>query len=119
MTTEYALDESPQATVGADGVAETLPIGPNAQGEEWSEIFYSISLTAGTGTCRVYKGFASARRQIDFTSKGEGDTSEQLSLKLRRGETILARWTGATPGAIATFHIEGARRVPGRRAYGV
>lgn len=119
MTTEYALDESPQVTIDANGEGETTPIGPVNQGEEWSDIFYSISLSTGTGTCRVYKGFASARRQVDFTTKGEGDTSEQATMKLRRGDVILARWTGATPGAVATFHIEGTRRVPGRRAYGV
>ena len=111
------LDESPVATVGADGVATTLPIGPVAQGEEWSEIRYSVSLTVGTGRCRVYRGYAGARRQIDFTTRGEGDTSENLTMKLRKGETIVAQWTGATVGAVATFHIEGRKSIPGRRAY--
>lgn len=119
MTTEYALDESPVVTIGADGTGETVPIGPSAQGEVWHQLRYSVSLSAGVGTCRVYRGFASSLRQIDVTTKGQGDTSDNPTMELRKGEFIVAKWTGATVGAIATFHIEGRRTIPGRRAYAI
>jgi hypothetical protein len=104
---DYPLDTFQQATVDASGIATTLGIGPVRYGETWDVGRWSVSLTEGRGECRVYRGAVSPTRQLDVTTSGEGDTSENNSITLQTGERIIAQWTEATPGAIGVVTFGG------------
>lgn len=124
MTT-YAL-QPPLLTaiIGADGVGTTSSIGPTVAGESWNVARYSVSLRHSTidaprGKLSVYKGFVSPANLIDYTPDGDGATSENNSINLMLGETIIFQWTDATVGAIGTVNMSGERSIPGRRGYAV
>ncbi len=114
--TEYVLVATPMATADANGVATTTPIGP-AGGERWNVTRYSVNLSTGRGVCTVYRNFVSPSSQIDDTTQGQKRTSENNSIELKSGETIIFQWTSATPGAAATANVSGKRYVSGKRAY--
>lgn len=114
------LDISRQATVDANGVATTLPIGPSQYKERWVIERYSISLSTGAGSiCRLYEGYVDAQRQRDYTQQGEGDTAAGASLELQVGDKLVAQWTGAinAVGNIATIAFRGTIELPDRRIY--
>jgi hypothetical protein len=115
-----SLDISVQATVDANGVATTLPVGPSRYKEIWVIERYSISLAGGAGSiCRIYEGYVEAQRQRDYTQQGEGDTAAGAMLELQVGDTLVAEWTGATNaiGAVATIAFRGTIELAGRRTY--
>lgn len=103
------------ATVDSDGTATTVGYGPVQYGDEYEILRYSINLSEGTGKCTLYRDYVSTSRQADYTRSGQGDTSENNSIKLRVGNTLIAQWTDATPGAIATIVYYGILKNPYRR----
>lgn len=111
---EFPLDTFQTATVDAGGIATTLGIGPVKYGETWEVKRYSISLTTGTGKCTVYRNEVKPTRQIDYTTAGDGDTSENESIRLQVGDKIIVQWTEADPGAIGTITFAGTVNFKGR-----
>ena len=120
MTT-LNLDISVQATVDANGVATTVPVGPSLYQERWSIERYSISLANGVGSiCRLYEGYVDPQRQRDYTQQGEGDTAANASLQLQVGDRLVAQWTGVGAmgiGTVATIAYRGTIELPNRRVY--
>lgn len=118
MTTELPLiPPTLTAAVSASGVATTNPVGPTYAGESWKVQRYSVSLSTGFGTCKVYKNSVSPASLIDSTEDGHLATSENNSVELMLGETIIFQWTAATTGAIGTVNMSGTRSLKGSRGY--
>lgn len=115
-TTTYRLDESQNATLNSSGAATLTGIGPVQRGEAWEVEGYSVTLTAGNAIVRVYRGSPLVANQIDYTSKGLGDSSD-TRIMIKDGEKLSVTWENGTTGAIATIHFYGTRKIPGRRAY--
>ena len=114
IETEYRLDETVRATIGAGGTATVTNVGPDQNGERWEIENDSVSGSA-TATLSVYRGNDQGRL-LDFTKHAEGDSSD-TKIPVKSGEVISFVWTGGTPGASMLAHIEGTRYVRGQRAY--
>lgn len=115
MTT-YVLSDSRRATFDATGTATTLPFGPVQQQESWVIDRYSVSANNAC-VCRVYRTSVSPNNQIDYTVKGNGDTSSQGPVTLAAGQQLVVQWTGGTPGDVGTFAFEGTRMLSGDYGY--
>lgn len=115
--TEYALQQSFTVTIGSDGTATQTRVGPSMSGERWEIRNTSVSTTVGC-TFQSFRGEPNAAGigQIDYTTKGAGDSSDTV-IKLQSGEQISFRWSNGTVGGIGVVTISGSRYVRGRRAY--
>lgn len=103
------------ATVDANGVATSNAVGPTYAGESWEVRRYSVSLSSGFGSCDVYKQSVAPGNLIDHTDDGQAATSENNSVQLLPGETIIFQWTECTVvGAIGTVNMSGTRILAGR-----
>lgn len=111
--TQLILSQS--AVFAADGTASVTFL--NGTTATWNVKLMNTTTTSTTQTkCSVYRGDINAGNQIDYTNTGNGDTSPVDAI-YRVGDKITVRWTGGTPGAIATFRLEGDVVQVGRRAY--
>jgi hypothetical protein len=116
VETEFRLQDSRSVTLDANGEATVTNIGPTRPNERWKVTRFSVNTTVACDF-QVFRGNdTNADYQIDFTSKGAGDTSE-TDLPLSVGETISFKWSAGTPGAIGTIRWEGSYFIPGKRAY--
>jgi hypothetical protein len=86
---------------------------------KWIVRRITINVTGATSMsqCTVYRGPEQANNQIDFTRKGNGDTSE-TEVVLMPTEFLTVTWENNTNGAVATCRIEGDMMVQGNRGYG-
>lgn len=116
VETEYRLEYFNDVTLNASGEASVVAVGPTRPNERWKITRFSVNTTSSCNF-QVFRGNTlDSQYQIDYTSKGAGDTSE-TDLPLSVGETISFKWTNGTAGAIGTIRLEGSYFVPGRRAY--
>lgn len=115
--TTYALQESYTVTIAADGTATVTNVGPIKNGERWEITNTSVNTTVGCNF-QSFRGDPNSTGigQIDFTTKGTGDSSDTV-IKLQSGERISFRWSNGTVGGIGVVTISGNRFVRGRRAY--
>lgn len=115
VETEYRLEESRVVTIGVDGIGSMVGLGPSKAGERWEITNTSVSAT-GDCTFADYRGNEILpQRQIDFTHKASGDSSDTL-IKLNPQETLSFAFRG-TAGIVGTVVFSGSRFVPGRRSY--
>lgn len=115
VETEYRLEVSRSVTIAANGVGSASGIGPEKPGERWEIKNTSVSATARC-TFADYRGNAIvANRQIDFTSTGDGDSSDTV-ISLNPQETLSFAFRGIA-GTVGTVVFTGSRFVPGRRSY--
>ena len=112
--TEYRLDETAFGTIGVDGTATTIGIGPKAANERWV-IDYMSATGPNTAQLQIFRG-NDRNRQIDVTVSADNDTSDTI-IDLRSGDTISLVWSRGTTGAIMSLHLEGKRLVKGQRSY--
>lgn len=112
--TEYRLDETIRAVIGANGTVTVNNVGPKQYNERWEIDNDSISGTA-PATLMVFRGNDTGRL-IDVTKRADNDSSD-TKIPLKSGEVISFAWSAGTPGASMLAHIEGTRYVTGRRAY--
>lgn len=99
---------SGQQVVGSDGTA-TATINMSGAGTlEVKRISVNVSTPGTTSSvCRLYRSTVSAGTFLQGTNSGDGDTDTQPELDLDPGETLVAYWTGATVGAVASIRLEG------------
>lgn len=100
----YQLSQSYATTLNGSGAATVSKVGPVRYRESWHVTLFSCS--AGN-PCKltVYRGPAGGR-QIDYTSKGLGDTSTRDDT-LRAGEYLTFVWSGGTAGDSVSVTVEG------------
>ncbi len=95
------------ATVAADGTA-SISLTPGPAGT-YDIDTTSVSLSGNTArnpVCRIYRDSVAQLNQQDSTKSGDGDTSNTV-YHMGGDDTIIAVWSGATPGATAGIRIAG------------
>ena len=98
---------SQTAIVAADGSATVALITPAAGRYDIDTTTVSLSgNTQRNPVCRIYRDSVAQLNQQDATKSGDGDTSNTV-YHLAGGDTVIAVWAGATPGAVAGVRIAG------------
>ena len=106
----YYVSGTREITLDSSGEGRTTPIGPAKQGEEWDIQRYTVTCTSGCNVT-VYRNGVGAG-QVDFTSKGSGDSSEwSPPMKLKSGENIVFAVTNGTASATFNVYAEGVGRL--------
>lgn len=109
------LQKSGSATFNASGVA-TAELR-NGGLTRWVIKNASISSTSTTKTTlTVYRGAPSANNQLDHSKTANADSSD-TEYALAPSEFATFQWVNGTPGAVATFRVEGDEIIRGRRIY--
>jgi hypothetical protein len=104
-----------QGTITAGGTL-TLAVGPQAAGTAWELAQAAISTATGaadTSTCAIYAqpyGPASAQWLVGQSYAGGGDQVGLAGVRVVRGEYVVAVWSGAHPGDVATLILSGTMR---------
>lgn len=115
--TTLQLAKSGSAVFNASGIA-VVSI-QNGSLARWEVKLLNINTTSDSDTkCLVYRGQVSTRNQIDATEELGNTNTSPTDVTVMPGDVITARWENGTPGAIATFIIEGDEILKGRRSYG-
>lgn len=96
-------------TLDAAGTGR-VEVGPSVYGVTWHvTLMVTTSDSVLSPTLRVYRNTVTDGAIVDQTLLGGGDVSD-CDLTLTAGQRLVARWTGGTPGAHATFNIEGEEK---------
>ncbi len=99
-----------QTTISGAGTA-TVAVGPQGLGNVWFPAQANISTSTGAAdnsTCSVYLGsIAAANLQGGQSYAGGGDTVGLAVPSMSPGQLLIAVWSGAVPGALATLNIIG------------
>lgn len=110
------LNESGQVTITADGAGELELRVP--AGRAWTVQRMTVSCTGPTTpmpSCFVYDGPPNDAYLLDATWTGTQDVSDfGTPLELGEGDYLTFRWTGGTPGEVATARLVGTFSLPGR-----
>lgn len=116
METEFRLSESRTVTIGSNGTAEVLGIGPSRAFERWVIKLFNVK-TGSSGIFQVFRGYGTDNtNQIDYTGRADGDTSD-CNIPLRTGESISIKWSACLSGATGIFRLEGSAFITGQRSY--
>ncbi len=107
------LDLSASSTFDATGRAE-LRMGPRVYGHSWtvSRLVISTGSTLTT-QCRIYLNAIADSRLLAGSYSGNRDYNE-TTLPLFNLDTLIAVWSGGTPGSYATLNIQGTLTAAGR-----
>jgi len=115
--TAEQLTVSGSGIVAANGTARVL-LGPQIARERWnlSQATVSVSSAVLESTCSLYLGTGAVPGSLlaaSFTGSS-GDTNDfPDTFVLQPGQNILAVWTGADVGAVATISLVGLKLRPG------
>lgn len=113
---ELRLDVSRTTTIGSNGSAEILGIGPSRPHEVWTIRLFNVK-TGSTGVFQVFRGYGTDNsNQIDYTGRADGDTSD-CYVVLQSGEFISVKWTNCLAGATGIFKLEGSTSFRGQQSY--
>lgn len=95
------------ATFSPSGVAE-VTVTPDGAWASWTVTRITVITTSATDTeARVYRDAVSDGAFIEGTYSGNRDTSPwNPGLTLNPGQSLVVRWTGGTPGAVATVSVD-------------
>lgn len=101
-----------QTTVGSDGTA-TAQIAPQGLGTVWYPQQANVSTSTGaadSSTCAIYLGaVALGTLQVGQSYAGGGDTIGLSVPALAPGGLLIAVWSDAVPGDLATLSIIGTQ----------
>lgn len=109
MRNKLQLQTSGTATANAAGVAR-VQLGPQKAGESWVVKGYAVandSALTQLVTCNIYRNVVSDTTLVDGTYQGQSRVSRGDNLDIGPGNTLIAEWTGCTPGSISTFIVNG------------
>jgi hypothetical protein len=114
MTT-VPLNETAIATVNGAGNA-TASVGPLSARESWNPatVHVSVSSSVLESECVIYAGDRPIPSNFrDQTVNGSsGDSTDRVSAdKIGCGHKIIAVWSGANVGAIATLVVTGTKDI--------
>ncbi len=91
-------------TADADGIADAS-LGPAPALILVERIIVTTDSVLNT-TCSFYVGEIDPKNLTDRTFDGNGDVADEFNNpRLQPNQTLRARWTGATPGALCTVSI--------------
>lgn len=112
------LQQSASVTLDGSGNG-TVFLGPNIVREFWTPDAVSVVTSPNTteAQCFLYLGNGpTPGNQLGATFTGStGDTCAMAGFDLRPGQSIIAKWVGGTPGAVATVTVFGKKgRYSGR-----
>lgn len=113
--TAAPLTQGVQVTLGAGG-AGTAAIGPDsARGPATWDVTGVIVQTSRPGLapipkCQIYLGSIAADNAQGLSYDGSFAQGQVLpSLRLTRGQQLIASWTGGQAGDVATFTVTGTK----------
>lgn len=107
-----ALNAAKPVTLALSGgvVTGTLELGPDDGAPFWNvtkvAVFTSRPGRAPIPSCTVYLDETSSRGYQDSTYDGSRDSSD-CDIDVRRGQHLIAVWTGGQVGDIATLSLTG------------
>lgn len=105
-----SLTRDSSVALNAAGVGE-VELGPVPPNQIWLISRMTVFVTGTTvpmPSCSVYDGPASPGNLVDATWTGAQDVSDfGTPYVLEANESLLFRWEGGTPGAIATARLVG------------
>lgn len=104
---DYAEVSGQSGPANAAGVA-TLELTQLDGDEMWLIDHAVASCTSAAVTeLRWYASTVTARALLDGTSRGNFDVADwPAGLRLSPSQSLIARWTGATPGAVGTLALQ-------------
>lgn len=106
MTTTRPLDTNRSAIFGATGVAR-LEIGPVVFGETWRVRRMTVTTGSLANTdARVYLNAEIDSRMVAGSYSGDRDFNE-TDVTLQTLDKLIVVWVDGTPGAIASFLLQG------------
>lgn len=98
--------QSQTTTLNGAGTGR-VEVGPSVYGVTWHvALMVTSSDSALSPVLKVYRNAVTSPAIVDQTLLGGSDVSP-TDLTLTSGQRLVAVWTGGTPGAVATFNIEG------------
>lgn len=86
-----------------------LSLGPQGVGTRWYPSEVLVSTTSGPAdqsACVLYRQFIDPKQLIGRTEQGGGDTLA-FTREMQPGDLILAHWSRANPGDLATITMHG------------
>jgi len=108
MTVVRPLDTNARAVVDATGVAR-LRIGPTVFGEVWRIRRMTVTTDGSADTdARVYLNAEVDSRMVAGSYSGNRDFNE-TDVTLQTLDQLIVVWVQGTPGANATFVLQGTR----------
>jgi hypothetical protein len=107
------LNQSKSATISAAGIAR-LEMGPTVYGHKWNIRRMVVSSTSDLPTeARVYLNANAPSALLAGSYAGNQDFNE-TDVTLQTLDRLLVEWINGTPGAIATFQVQGIVEAVGR-----
>jgi hypothetical protein len=109
------LNRGGTATVTAAGTAR-VQLGPDTGPPQWL-VTGMVVKTSRPGTppipqCSVYLDTEDQHGLQDVTYDGSFDSSDGLSITVPRGSHLIAVWSGAQAGDVATLSVTGLQVTP-------
>lgn len=107
------LNAAQSATFDAAGVAQII-VGPAVYGHQWNVRRMTVTTTSVLDTeTRVYLNAVTPSGLLAGSFAGNQDFNE-TDVTLQTLDRLIARWINGTPGAIATFQVQGIVNAVGR-----
>lgn len=115
MAARIPLNRGKSATVPASGTVR-VALGPEHGPPQW-EVTRAVVKTSTPGTppiprCTLYLDTEDDAGLQDVTYDGSFDATDDLNLTVFKGSTVIAVWTGATPGVVCTLSVTGWQVTP-------
>jgi hypothetical protein len=102
------------ATVNAQGQA-TVSVGPQGRGTTWYPAAAFVTTTTGAADNSTVSVYVGAQVQENLQGgqsyAGGGDTVSLAVVSMQPGDYLIAVWSGAVPGAVATLNVTGSQDV--------
>lgn len=117
MSTDTVLAGFVTGVITADGTYTSIRFGPTQFGVSWDITRFSCSASQKC-VLAIYRDYVSPTTQINYTTKGIGDTSTQDDVQMQVGQVLIAQWTGGTAGDTVTLSYEGTMSQQGDRGFG-
>lgn len=108
MAATYPLNIGKSADVAASGEALVSIAVPRLESWVVTRIAVLVSTAVLEPTARVYVDAEAPLNFLAGTYTGSNDSSDE-SLRLRPGQLLICRWTGADVGAGATLSVFGEK----------
>lgn len=107
------LNASERAVIGADGRAR-VELGPDVGPPYWTVTKVVVGTSrpgqAPVPSLDLYLDSEDANGWQDTTYDGSRDASE-VSIEVKRGQHLIALWSGGQPGDVATLSVSGRKDV--------
>lgn len=110
MAPPLAVDQQRCDSDGYGLARVTCPAGSTWHITKYTVQVIGWELGDAQPQCNVYMGSVSPGSLIEGTDSGQKDTSDSVDELLVGGESLVAEWVGAEPGAYVVLRVVGERQ---------